>query len=65
MKRRPQAAPHPSLGSDEAIDIGAMNAKFDLILASNNDMIYFHPKYLGKSLPNLLLCRATELIKQR
>jgi len=34
-----------NFGYGRAIDIGAMNAKFDLILASNNDII-FHPKYL-------------------
>jgi len=34
-----------NLGYGRAINIGALNAKFDLILASNNDII-FHPKYL-------------------
>jgi GT2 family glycosyltransferase len=34
-----------NFGYGRAIDIGAINAKFDLILASNNDII-FHPKYL-------------------
>lgn len=34
-----------NLGYGRAINIGALNAKFGLILASNNDII-FHPKYL-------------------
>jgi len=34
-----------NLGYGRAVNIGALNAKFDLILASNNDVI-FHPKYL-------------------
>jgi len=34
-----------NLGYGRAINIGALNAKFELILASNNDII-FHPKYL-------------------
>jgi len=34
-----------NIGYGKAINIGALNARFDLILASNNDII-FHPKYL-------------------
>jgi len=34
-----------NLGYGRAINIGALNARFELVLASNNDII-FHPKYL-------------------
>ena len=34
-----------NLGYGRAINIGALHARFDLILVSNNDII-FHPKYL-------------------
>ena len=47
-----------NLGYGRAVNVGALNAKFDLILASNNDII-FHPKYLENLYKTY--CRAKRL----
>jgi len=47
-----------NLGYGRAVNIGALNARFDLILASNNDII-FHPKYLENLYETY--CRAKRL----